>query len=267
VVARRPGRVAWAFPPLALGLVTLSWITLLVWDASPYGRYLNHGDWTTIGLGAAMCAVVPGGSWLVPGLLYGGGWLLMSAAMMLPTSLPLIRMFDRLIAGRSDRAALHGLLIAGYLLAWGGFGAAAHLLDQALHSGLGGWTWLAVHPWIPGTIVLALAGAFQFSSLKYHCLDKCRTPLSFVTSHWHGPYPFREAFGLGLAHGAYCVGCCWAIMLLMFIVGTGNVGWMLALGLLMAIEKNALWGRRMSQPLGYALLVWAGIISMVSVLM
>ena len=74
--SRQPARAAWAFPPLALGLVTLSWITLLVWDASPYGRYLNHGDWTTIGLGAAMCAAVPGGSWLVPGLLYGGGWLL-----------------------------------------------------------------------------------------------------------------------------------------------------------------------------------------------
>jgi predicted metal-binding membrane protein len=116
-MANRPGRTESAFPRLASALVVLSWITLLVWDASPSARYLNHGDWTTIGLGASVCASVPGGTWLVPGLLYGSGWLLMSAAMMLPTSLPLIRRFDRMISGRSDRAMLHGLLITGYLLA------------------------------------------------------------------------------------------------------------------------------------------------------
>jgi predicted metal-binding membrane protein len=85
-------------------------------------------------------------------------------------------------------------------------------------------------------------------------------------SHWHGPHPWHDAFSLGLAHGAWCVGCCWAIMLLMFVVGLGNVGWMLALGSLMAIEKNAAWGRRMSQPLGFALLAWAGTIATVNVL-
>jgi predicted metal-binding membrane protein len=129
-MASRPARAAPAFPPLVTGLVVLSWITLLVWDASPYARYMNHGDWTTIGLGATVCAAVPAGGWLVPVLLYGSGWLLMSAAMMLPTSLPLIRRFDQMISGRSDRAMLHGLLIAGYLLAWVGFGVAAHLLDR-----------------------------------------------------------------------------------------------------------------------------------------
>ena len=265
-MAARLGRTAPAFPPLATGLVVLSWITLLVWDTSPYSRYLNHGDWSTIGLGAAICASVPGGAWLVPVLLYGSGWLLMLAAMMLPTSLPLIRLFDRMIAGRPDRAVLHGLLIGGYLLAWAGFGVGAHLLDRVLHAGLGGWVWLAAHPWTPAAVVLGLAGAFQFSRLKYHCLDKCRTPLGFIMSHWRGPHPWRNAFGLGLAHGAWCVGCCWAIMLLMFVVGVGNVGWMLALGSLMAIEKNAAWGRRMSQPLGFALLAWAGTIATVNFL-
>lgn len=190
----------------------------------------------------------------------------MSAAMMLPTSLPLIRQFDRMTSGRSDRAVLHGLLIAGYLLAWAGFGVAAHLLDRVLHAGLGGWVWLATHPWAPGAAVLGLAGAFQFSRLKYHCLDRCRTPLGFIMSHWHGPHPWQDAFSLGMAHGTWCVGCCWAIMLLMFVVGVGNVGCMLALGSLMAIEKNAVWGRRMSQPLGFALLAWAGMIAMVNVL-
>ena len=95
----RLARTAPAFPPLATGLVVLSWITLLVWDTSPYSRYLNHGDWSTIGLGAAVCNAVPGGAWLVPVTLYGGGWLLMSAAMMLPTSMPLIRLFDVSVSG------------------------------------------------------------------------------------------------------------------------------------------------------------------------
>ncbi len=72
--------------------------------------------------------------------------------------------------------------------------------------------------------------------------------------HWHGPQPLRSAFQLGLDHGLYCVGCCWAIMLLMFVVGTGNVGWMLGLGAVMAVEKNMPWGRRLSRPLGAGLL-------------
>jgi len=76
--------------------------------------------------------------------------------------------------------------------------------------------------------VLALAGLFPFGRLKYHCPDKCRTPLGFVSHHWGGRTPLRDAFRLGLHHGACCVGCCWALMLLMFVVGTGSVGWMLA---------------------------------------
>ena len=68
--------------------------------------------------------------------------------------------------------------------------------------------------------------------------------------HWRGARPLREAWGLGLAHGLFCVGCCWALMLIMFVVGTGNVGWMLALALVMAVEKNLAWGRRLSAPVG-----------------
>jgi predicted metal-binding membrane protein len=105
--------------------------------------------------------------------------------------------------------------------------------------------------------VLALAGAFQFSGLKRRCLDQCRTPLGQVMRSWRGIAPAREAWGLGLAHGIFCVGCCWALMLIMFVVGTGNVGWMLLLGLVMAAEKNLPWGARLSAPLGLALLASA----------
>jgi predicted metal-binding membrane protein len=254
---RSRGLIAPGFSSLALGLAGLAWIILLGWQASPYSRYLHHGDWSSLGLGSTICAVVPGGTWLVPLLIYCAGWVLMTTAMMLPTVLPLVRIFDRIVSGRSNEATLHGLLIAGYLLAWSGFGIAAYLLDWSLHLELDGWVWLAQRPWIPGALVLAVAGVFQFSRLKYHCLEKCRTPLGFVTSHWHGPRPQREAFTLGLAHGMFCVGCCWALMLLMFLVGMGNTAWMLLLGLVMAVEKNHWWGRRLSAPLGGALIAGA----------
>jgi predicted metal-binding membrane protein len=78
-----------------------------------------------------------------------------------------------------------------------------------------------------------------------------------VISHWQGRAEARQALLLGFRHGLFCVGCCWAIMLLMFVVGTGSVGWMLALGGIMAVEKNMPWGRRLSTPLGLALLAAA----------
>jgi predicted metal-binding membrane protein len=111
-----------------------------------------------------------------------------------------------------------------------------------------------------GAAIIAVAGAFQFSALKYRCLDKCRTPLSFVIEHWRGRSQAWHAFVLGAHHGLFCVGCCWALMLLMFAVGAGSLGWMLLLAAVMAVEKNLPWGRRLSTPLGVALLAWAALL-------
>jgi len=194
--------------PIIIGLIGTAWAALLLWAESPYGRYLDHGDWTAIGLAARICRAIPAGDWLLPGLLYVGGWLLMTAAMMLPTVLPLLRLFDRLLAARPDRSLLIALLIGGYLLVWAGFGVAAHLLDAGLHAAVRRFDWLLQNGWVPGAAVLAIAGLFQFSRLKYRCLDKCRTPFSFIAQHWRGPAPRRAAFRLGLHHGAFCVGCC-----------------------------------------------------------
>ena len=254
------------FLPLLGGLVLLAWLALSLWAASPYDRYLDHGQWTEGGLAAALCQALPGGPVGVQALLYIGGWLLMSAAMMLPTATPLIGIFARVTADRPDRGTLVALLIAGYLLIWGAFGAVAHGMDSALHALILALPWLGFHGWIIGAAVLAGAGAFQFSALKYHCLDRCRTPFSFVNQYWRGSAAHRQAFLLGAHHGIFCVGCCWAIMLLMFVVGTGNLGWMLALAAVMTIEKNASWGRRLSAPLGYALLAGAGVIVVASTL-
>ena len=75
-----------------------------------------------------------------------------------------------------------------------------------------------------------MAGVYQFTPLKYHCLDKCRAPLGFIMGHWRGRRERLQALRLGLHHGLFCVGCCWSLMLLMFAVGVGSLGWMLALG-------------------------------------
>ena len=249
------------FVPIMGILIGTAWAALWLWEQSPYGRYLDHGHWTEIGFAADICRALPAGDLLLPGLLYAGGWVLMSAAMMLPTALPLLLLFDRVTAARPDRLALIGLLITGYLLVWSAFGVAAHLLDAGLHAAVARSGWLLLNGWVLGAITLTIAGLFQFSQVKYHCLDKCRTPFSFIAQHWNGRTPHLSAFRLGMHHGMFCVGCCWAIMLLMFIVGTGNVGWMLILGAVMALEKNAPWGGRLSHPLGLALLAWAGAIA------
>jgi predicted metal-binding membrane protein len=191
---------------------------------------------------------------------YVAGWTLMTVAMMLPTTLPLLKIFRRLTARRADCRLLLTLVILGYLAVWLGFGIIAHLGDWLLHELVEHVQWLGERAWVIGAGTLLVAGAFQFTRLKYRCLDKCRTPLSFVTEYWRGRHDQRNALMLGINHGIFCVGCCWALMLLMFGVGVGNVGWMLALGAVMAIEKNTPWGRSISAPLGFGLLCWGGFI-------
>jgi predicted metal-binding membrane protein len=162
---------------------------------------------------------------------------------------------------RADARRLLVLVLAGFFVAWFAFGLIAHALDAGV-AWLGGRNpWLAGHGWIAGAVVLAAAGLFQFSALKYRCLDQCRTPFAFVTSRWRGRSPGREAFAIGLGHGVFCVGCCWALMLCMFVVGTGSLGWMLALGALMATEKNVAGGARLRMPIGVGLLVAAAFVA------
>jgi predicted metal-binding membrane protein len=244
------------FVPLFAGTVVVAWLALAVWDVSPYARYLEH-DWTRLGTVASLCAALPAGEALVPASLYIAGWVLMTAAMMLPTTLPLVTVFRRLTMRQSGASALLCLLLAGYLAAWLGFGVAAHLLGLVLLELVQRSAWLTFNGWLIGALILLLAGLFQFSSLKYRCLDACRSPLAFISTRWSGRRPFSDSLRLGLAHGVYCVGCCWLLMLLMFAVGTGSIGWMLALGAVMALEKNSPWGRRLAAPLGLALIAAA----------
>ena len=240
----------WSFS----SLIILAWLILWFWGRSPYGRYLSHEHLGEIGLDGA-------GSFFLAVTFYVVGWTLMTVAMMLPTTLPLLEIFRRLTARRVDRLQLLALLVTGYLAVWTGFAFAAHGADWILHEMVERSTWLEANGWIIGAGMLVVAGAFQFSRLKYRCLDKCRAPLSFVMERWRGHRDRRNAFLLGVNHGIFCVGCCWALMLLMFGMGVGNVGWMLALGAVMAVEKNLSWGRKLSTPLGVALLAWGAVIA------
>jgi predicted metal-binding membrane protein len=240
----------WSISPL----VVLAWLILWAWGRSPYVRYLDHGQLGAIGDGGGVGPV------FLSAILYVAGWTLMTAAMMLPTTLPLLRIFHRLTRRRPEQSQLLALFVLGYLAVWAGFGVAAHLADWVVHQVVERSSWLEANSWIIGAGTLLLAGGFQFTRLKYRCLDKCRAPLSFVTEYWRGRHEYRNAFWLGTNHGVFCVGCCWALMLLMFGVGVGNVGWMLALGAIMAVEKNMPGGRKLSAPLGLALLGCGAII-------
>jgi predicted metal-binding membrane protein len=163
-------------------------------------------------------------------------------------------MFQTVVGRRPRRLILVGVLIAGYLGVWALFGVAVYAGDWFLHQAVDGLPWLRERTWLLSAATLILAGAYQFTPLKYHCLDKCRSPMSFIAERWHGANAAREALALGAHHGLFCVGCCWSLMLLMFAVGAGSLGWMLALGLVMAVEKNMPWGKRISLPLGVILL-------------
>ena len=244
-------------PALVVAALSVAaWLTLALWAASPYARYVEHGGWADIGALAALCRALPQGDIVVPAALHALAWLLMITAMMLPTALPLVLLFRRITAGRPDEPALIGRLLAGYALAWLGFGVIAHALDAAIGLVATRSGWLALHGSYVAAGVLVGAGLFQFSALKYRCLEQCRTPFSFVTSRWHGHAPARDALRIGLDHGVFCVGCCWALMLVMFVVGIGSIGWMLALAAVMAAEKNLPWGRRLRTPLGIGLVAW-----------
>ncbi|MBP0589916.1 DUF2182 domain-containing protein [Paraburkholderia sp. LEh10] len=245
------------FTSLFVALTASAWIALWSWDAGPYARYLHHVSWTELPGVAAMCRAVPGAGITLAASLHSVAWLLMIAAMMLPTAFPLFDTFRRMTLSRASRRALIALLIAGYATAWSAFGLVAHAFDAALHRLAEQSPTLVADGWLIGAATVALAGLYQFSSLKHRCLDKCRSPLMFVTEHWHGRSPRRESFLLGVRHGVFCVGCCWALMLLMFAIGSGSVGWMLALGAIMAAEKNMRWGRAIGKPLGVALIAWS----------
>jgi predicted metal-binding membrane protein len=218
-------------------IVALTWLSLWAWGASPHAH--AHG-------------AASGSAWAVYISLVG--WTVMVVAMMLPTTFPLVALFHSFVRARVNRVRLTALLIAGYLWIWTLFGFVVYAFNQLAHAAIEQSAWLGDNAWVLAAGILLLAGLYQFSALKYMCLEKCRSPLAFILEHWHGGGEDEEAFRLGMRHGVHCVGCCWSLMLLMFVVSLGNLVWMLALAAVMAVEKNVSWGRRLTLPLGVLLI-------------
>jgi predicted metal-binding membrane protein len=175
-------------------------------------------------------------------LLFLPAWQVMIAAMMVPSSLPLVRMYSAASARVPDRSRSLAAFLGGYALVWSGFGALAFVGDAGIHASVRAWGWLDANQWLIAPSTLMLAGAFQFTPLKDACLRACRHPASFLQRHYaRGP---RAGFALGARHAIFCVGCCWALMLVMFAAGAGNLLWMAGLTALMVHEKTQASGDR-----------------------
>jgi predicted metal-binding membrane protein len=235
----------WILAGAILSLALLAWWTLWLWDKSPYWHVLMHGP--------AHLAMAEN-RWLY-GSLFIAGWIVMTIAMMLPASAPLLVLFHRMVQGRRSAIWLIALVLFGYLVVWTLSGVLLHFLNWFVQITVSRMSLPAAATTVSGAVLLGLAGLYQFSSLKYACLDKCRSPLSFLTSRWQGGNESVQSLRIGVEHGIFCVGCCWSLMLLMFVVGAGSLIWMLILGIVMGLEKNLPWGRRLSAPIGIILLI------------
>jgi len=190
------------------------------------------------------------------GLIFAMWWVMM-VAMMLPSATPMLLLFARVNRTQKVRDRPYvatGFFAAGYLMAWGGFS----LLAAGLQWGLERLDFLgpmmtATNYWLGGTILLA-AGLWQLTPLKGVCLRHCRSPLSFLAQQWR---PGRlGAFRMGLAHGAYCLGCCWFLMGLLFFGGIMNLFWIAGLALFVLLEKTIPMGHWFSRIAGVCFAAW-----------
>ena len=180
-------------------------------------------------------------------------WWLMMAAMMLPSAAPAILLYGRVRAMRGSDGAIaqSWVFLAGYLAMWLVFSLVA-ASAQRLFTGPS----MILDSRVAQAVLLIAAGVYQLSPLKTACLGECRSPAQFISRHWRPGS--LGALRLGLLHGAYCVGCCWALMLLLFVGGVMNLLWVVVLAVIVAAEKllpNGLWLGRIA---GLALIGWGG---------
>jgi predicted metal-binding membrane protein len=183
-------------------------------------------------------------------------WAVMMAAMMLPTALPMVLAFARMqSADRNQGAGWMPVILfsSGYAVAWAGFSLAAALLQAGLtnHALVSPMMMKTTSASLAGGILI-LAGAYQFTSLKQSCLKQCRSPISFLMTQWRSGN--RGALLMGTMHGVFCVGCCWALMGLLFVAGVMNTVWIIIISLYVLVEKTVPSGERLSKLLGAVML-------------
>ena len=185
-------------------------------------------------------------------------WGAMMVAMMLPSAAPtilLVAALNRQRGRAAPRAA--GFFMAGYLLVWFGFSLVAVALEWALdRAGLLSATMALGNVAVAGGVLVA-AGVYQWTPLKDRCLRHCRSPLGFLVRHWRD----GALGGLlsGARHGAFCVGCCWMLMALLFVGGVMSLTWIGAIALLVLVEKTMPWGGRMGRVTGAVLFAWGAL--------
>ncbi len=230
---------AFAAVRVRLGLVTALFALAAVgwWWTVRQMRGMDQGPWTSLGtLG-----------WFL------GIWVVMMAAMMFPSVAPTVALYSRMTRQRSPLSPL--LFAAGYLVTWAGAGLIAFLL-AAIAGRSDVLAWDHAGRWVAGATLLVAAG-YEVSPLKDVCLGKCRSPLGFLLGAWRdGRW---GALRMGAQHGAWCVGCCWALMASLFALGVMSVAWMAFVAGLIAVEKTLPW-RRVATYGTAALLLTLGVL-------
>jgi len=176
---------------------------------------------------------------------YVSAWVVMMSAMMFPSVAPMVVGYSRIQRRRREmgrpgaRPGTTALFVAGYLLSWTAFGLAAYgLFDLVRSLDIDVLSWDQGGPYLAGGVIIA-AAIYQLTPAKDVCLAKCRGPLSFILGSWRDGY--SGALRMGVLHGAWCVGCCWALMASLFAVGVMSVGWMVFVAALVAVEKMLPW--------------------------
>jgi predicted metal-binding membrane protein len=230
------------------GIAAAAVLALVVLESSSYGRFLDHHAALPAGAGGEIGALA----------LFMGGWALMMLAMMLPTATTLLDAVGRLVDDRRQAVRLQSLSAVGFVGAWMATGYVFRVGDLPIHALADAFGWVAK---VLPAGALVFAGLYQFSSLKHRCLTVCRSPSTLVYKHWRGRGD-RDALRVGVAYGLSCVGCCWALMLVLFALGAASVVWMLAFGVLMAAEKRTAASSRRPTLIGLALFAaatWAAV--------
>lgn len=227
-----------------LVLASLALLTLLAW------AYLANGAGMGDGM-AGMAGMAPSPLWVV--ILM---WWVMMVAMMLPSAAPAILLYGRVRRHRGGDVAItpSWLFMAGYLCAWLGYslvaaGAQLALVEANLIEPM---ALRVTRSALAGGLLIA-AGFYQLTPSKSACLDQCRSPAAFFSRHWRPGV--AGALRLGLLHGSYCVGCCWLLMVLLFVGGVMNLAWVAALAALVAIEKVVRGGPLVARGVGAAMIV------------
>jgi predicted metal-binding membrane protein len=185
-------------------------------------------------------------------------WVVMMAAMMFPSIAPMVLMYARIETGRRERgqsapAGATAVFVCGYLVSWAGAGLVGFAIFELGRSLTGdAFSWDNAGPYLAGGILIA-AAIYQLTPLKDACLRKCRNPLTFMLTSWHSGR--LGALRMGVEHGAWCVGCCWALMAALFALGVMSIGWMAFIAALIAIEKLLPWKEVANRGIAILLLV------------